>query len=219
MSRTKKTKKTSRQNAYIGKAGQLAVMSELALLGYNVALPEIDKGDDIFVVDDDTGKLWRLQVKGAKEQSRAGDYQVIIDEDQIQREPKGDGPDRTFVFALRREEAKLNFLRFVIMSRKILKDYIERRAAEQAHNGKIGSVKMDKGKLRRTLSITMSKRKKTLGQFFCSYVCCEAHMEAWGEWPYIDHEAIAASETAAKKGVNAELSPHSNSASLAESVV
>jgi hypothetical protein len=48
---------------YIGKAGHLAVMSELTLRGYNVAMPEIDKGDDVFAVKDATGAMWRLQVK------------------------------------------------------------------------------------------------------------------------------------------------------------
>jgi hypothetical protein len=39
---------------YIGKAGHLAFMGELCLRGYNVAMPEIDKGDDIFIVNDAT---------------------------------------------------------------------------------------------------------------------------------------------------------------------
>jgi hypothetical protein len=41
----------------MGKAGQLAVMAEFALRGYNVAMPEIDIGDDIFAVNDDNGNL------------------------------------------------------------------------------------------------------------------------------------------------------------------
>jgi len=44
-------------------AGHLAVMSELALRGYNVAIPQIDVGDDVFVVNDETGVMSRLQVK------------------------------------------------------------------------------------------------------------------------------------------------------------
>jgi hypothetical protein len=50
---------------YIGKAGQFAVMAELAFRGYNVAIPEIDKGDDVFVLNDTTGNLTRIQVKTA----------------------------------------------------------------------------------------------------------------------------------------------------------
>ena len=37
-------------SCYVGKAGHLAVMGELALRGYNVAMPEMDIGDDLFVV-------------------------------------------------------------------------------------------------------------------------------------------------------------------------
>jgi hypothetical protein len=39
----------------IGKAGHLAAMAELSLGGYNFATPEIDKGDDLFGVNDRSG--------------------------------------------------------------------------------------------------------------------------------------------------------------------
>lgn len=50
---------------YVGKAGQLAVMAQLAWRGYNVSIPEIDVGDDIFALNDSNGKLFRIQVKTA----------------------------------------------------------------------------------------------------------------------------------------------------------
>jgi hypothetical protein len=50
-------------SSYVGKAGQLAVMAELALRGYNVAIPEIDIGDDVFVLNDRTKEAARIQVK------------------------------------------------------------------------------------------------------------------------------------------------------------
>jgi hypothetical protein len=192
----KRKKPTSRQNAYIGKAGQLAVMAELALLGYNVALPEIDKGDDIFVVNDNTGELWRLQVKGATPQSREGQYQVIIDERQITTKPAGN-PDLCFVFALRRREEKR--WRFVIMPRERLKKYIDDRAASGKYEGKFGMLKKERRKDRRTLSITFSSRKKTSGQVFCSYEPWETHMETWDAWPYLDHEVLAAAKSVDEK--------------------
>lgn len=40
-------------------------MSEFLVLGWNVAIPEVDIGDDIFVVQDDNGTLRRVQVKTA----------------------------------------------------------------------------------------------------------------------------------------------------------
>ena len=48
---------------YLGKAGHLTLMSEFLLRGWNVAIPEIDIGDDIFVVQDESGTLRRVQVK------------------------------------------------------------------------------------------------------------------------------------------------------------
>lgn len=47
----------SRRDLYVGRAGQLAVMAELLLRGYNVAIPEVDVGDDVFVVRDRDGDL------------------------------------------------------------------------------------------------------------------------------------------------------------------
>ena len=38
-------------------------MSEFLTRGWNVAIPEVDIGDDIFVVQDDNGTLRRVQVK------------------------------------------------------------------------------------------------------------------------------------------------------------
>lgn len=54
---------TKKYNHYLGKAGHLAVMSEFLVRGWNVAIPEVDVGDDIFVVKDDSGTLRRVQVK------------------------------------------------------------------------------------------------------------------------------------------------------------
>lgn len=54
---------TKKFNQYLGKAGHLYVMSEFLMLGWNVAIPEVDIGDDIFVVQDDNGTLRRVQVK------------------------------------------------------------------------------------------------------------------------------------------------------------
>jgi hypothetical protein len=48
---------------YLGKAGHLTIMAEFLTRGWNVATPEVDIGDDIFVVQDDNGILRRVQVK------------------------------------------------------------------------------------------------------------------------------------------------------------
>jgi hypothetical protein len=85
---------------FVGKAGHLAVMAEFLLRGYNVAMPEVDVGDDIFVVNDWVEKLWRIQVKTAIGVRRgygcSGQYQVPLTQLQdIGRTPL------FYIFALR----------------------------------------------------------------------------------------------------------------------
>ena len=65
---------TKKFNQYLGKAGHLAVMSEFLILGWNVAIPEVDIGDDIFVVQDDNGTLRRVQVKTATATNRLSGF-------------------------------------------------------------------------------------------------------------------------------------------------
>lgn len=73
---------TKKFNQYLGKAGHLAIMSEFLMLGWNVAIPEVDIGDDIFVVQDDNGTLRRVQVKTSNTTSRkesfSGQFSVSV---------------------------------------------------------------------------------------------------------------------------------------------
>jgi hypothetical protein len=66
---------------YLGKAGHLAVMSEFLIRGWNVAIPEVDIGDDIFVVQDDNGTLRRVQVKTSaattRQNSQSGQFKKV----------------------------------------------------------------------------------------------------------------------------------------------
>jgi hypothetical protein len=65
---------TKKFNQYLGKAGHLTVMSKFLMLGWNVAIPEVDIGDDIFVVQDDNGTLRRVQVKTSISTTRKSGY-------------------------------------------------------------------------------------------------------------------------------------------------
>ena len=53
------------QALYTGMSGQFAAMSEFLWRGYNVAIPAVDVGEDIFVVEAGQGVLRRVQVKTA----------------------------------------------------------------------------------------------------------------------------------------------------------
>lgn len=88
------------KNLYVGRAGQMAVMAELLWRGWNVALPEVDVGDDVLVVKDDSGDLWRIQVKTATAQPQQGGYsaQFRISLRQLRTSRT---PDLVYVFAMR----------------------------------------------------------------------------------------------------------------------
>ena len=55
-----------RFNLYLGKAGQLSTMASFLIRGWNVATPEVDIGDDLFVIEDKKGIFFRVQVKTAQ---------------------------------------------------------------------------------------------------------------------------------------------------------
>ena len=56
---------SKKEGLYLGRAGQLAVMSEFIVRGYNGAVPEVDVGEDVFVLEDKDAKVSRVQVKAA----------------------------------------------------------------------------------------------------------------------------------------------------------
>ncbi len=57
------------KKTHFGRAGEYFAMSELLLRGWNVAVPVVDVGDDVFVIDDNDRTTWRLQVKSAEGES------------------------------------------------------------------------------------------------------------------------------------------------------
>ena len=73
---------TKKFNHYIGKAGHLVIMSEFLIRGWNVAMPEVDIGDDIFVVEDENGEMKRVQVKTssikARKKTYSAQYQIPV---------------------------------------------------------------------------------------------------------------------------------------------
>ena len=62
------------KSLYLGKAGERYVMSEFLARGWNVAMPDVDIGDDIFVVGDNLGIFQRIQVKTAQATIRETGY-------------------------------------------------------------------------------------------------------------------------------------------------
>jgi hypothetical protein len=111
-------------------------MSELLFLGYNVAVPEVDVGDDIFVVDDSNGNLSRVQVKTAEKitKTRYGRVaQYNLSSEQLKLEKN---TELYYVF-VRRLQASWEF---VVLSRPDLLDLRER--FEKAEKKKARTTEM-----------------------------------------------------------------------------
>lgn len=87
-------------NLYTGRAGHLAVMAELMLRGWNTAIPEVDVGDDIFVVHDSQGDLRRVQVKTAlairRQYGHSAQFNLSLPQLQTSMTP-----EVTYIFAVR----------------------------------------------------------------------------------------------------------------------
>lgn len=75
-------------------------MAELLVRGWNTAIPEVDVGDDIFVVRDSDGNLRRVQVKTAVAKPLKSGYSAQFNISRSQLETLIT-PDIIFVFAVR----------------------------------------------------------------------------------------------------------------------
>jgi len=102
-------KKKPAQNLYTGRSGQHAAMSEFLIRGYNVAIPEVDVGEDVFVVRDRDDAVTRVQVKSANARPTQDGYyaQFKIPLEQLE-EP--DDPPLVYVFPVRHDRRWADFI-------------------------------------------------------------------------------------------------------------
>lgn len=156
-------------NLYVGRSGQLAAMAEFLIRGYNAAMPEVDRGDDIFVVEDRSGELSRIQVKAANVRTRADGRRLAqfkLGSKQLETPVK---PDLFYVFAMRHEG---RWEDFVVMVREQL---FELHLAYQA------GLPLDKG---RNLLFTFQLSPDDIR---CGEQSLQAYRNDWSHWPPIAH--------------------------------
>jgi hypothetical protein len=159
--------KTNKHNLYTGRSGQLAVMAVLLQRGYNVAIPEVDVGDDIFVVRDADGKLTRVQVKASMARGRtrySGNFHIPL----AQLREAHD-PDLVFVFAIHYEGYWREFV--VIESRELYGLRVS-----------LGIGRLDQGGTRLSLRLSFGPTDVT-----CGGVNLQPYRNNWDRWPPIDH--------------------------------
>lgn len=155
---------SKRANLYTGKAGQMAAMSEFLIRGWNVGIPEVDVGDDIFVVRDSDGDFHRVQVKTANATGKrklAAMYSFPLPQ---LRTPSQ--PELTYVMAVRYLEMWTDF---IVMARRDL---------WTLHRDGMGSVSNDRIVLR--LSLTDKGIR-------CGDVDLSAYRNNWERFPVIEH--------------------------------
>lgn len=147
---------------YIGKAGHLALMGEICFRGYNVAMPEIDKGDDIFVVNDLTGSMWRIQVKtsAGTAQGNSRRYQFRVREDQI---TTPQSPELHYVFVMRKDKR----WQFLVLDRAVLRNYVRTQ-----------NIGTPSGAYRQFVFTFHND-----GRCICSRVDLRVHIGDWATWP------------------------------------
>jgi hypothetical protein len=158
----------SRNKLYVGKAGQYIAMSEFLMRGWNVAIPEVDIGDDIFVVRDETGTFVRVQVKtsNATEKRKSFGAQYKLSYKQLEQTFF---PDLIYFFVIRYNKG-LN--KFILIKRAELLTMVQL--------DQIGSRFKDSIQL--YLSIQKGDSKVT-----CSSIDFTKYVNDFQSFPIIDH--------------------------------
>jgi hypothetical protein len=157
---------STRQNLYVGRSGQMAVMAEFLWRGWNTALPEVDLGDDVFVVKDDSGDLSRVQVKTATARVQKNGYSAkfMVALSQL-RTPRT--PDLVYVFAVR---GAAGWEPFVVIGRDALLAEHELRGVGSLSRGSV------------LFRFVVSAARLT-----CSGRDLTVYRDDWSRWPILIH--------------------------------
>ena len=145
----------------------MAAMAEFLVRGYNVAIPEVDVGDAIFVVKDSDGEYSRVQVKTALANKTREGYSARYSIKFVQLEIQS-VPETWYVFANRLCE---KWQSFVIISRQELYDFHDLYS--------IGSLSK-----RGLLSLYFSYSDNSV---ICSGHDHSPYLDNWTDWSPITH--------------------------------
>jgi hypothetical protein len=153
------------QTLYTGRSGHLAVVAQFLHRGYNAAIPEVDRGEDIFVIEDESGKLSRIQVKAANGHGVGRHYALYAVP--LKQLEKKHTPELHYVFAIHYDGAWKDFL---VIPRKDLFVLSRKRGMGRAHGENL------------YLRISFSAN-----DVLCSKYSLQAYRNNWDPWPIIRH--------------------------------
>ena len=156
-------------NQHVGSAGQLALMAEFAYRGYNVSIPEIDQGDDAWVMNHQSGHAWRFQVKTSKPypQKKSTRFQFNIRQSQITTALQ---PDVVFALVMRVDKE----WKYLIIHRPVLQNYLAgRQLGKQSGTNYV-------------VSVTYYHQGPKAGQTWGTKALnLTHHLSDWSTWPEI----------------------------------
>lgn len=141
-------------------------MSEFLVLGWNVAIPEVDTGDDIFVVEDEKGTLRRVQVKTSEATIREDGFSAQFQVPLAQLQTIGNILVH-YVFIVRYNKA---WYAPVIIRQDYLLDYFENKNMGSKYNDHIN------------LYFSYSKNK-----VICSKLDLTMYIADYTDFPKIEH--------------------------------
>lgn len=127
-----------KERSHFGMGGHFAAMSEFLLRGWNVAIPFVDVGDDVLVVEDEEATVHRVQVKtadGAEER----DYEGVLWRKMVRytlsraQLAKDKQVELFFMFVVRWDDR----WRFILLRRDVLQD-IRKNFEKADRAGKAG---------------------------------------------------------------------------------
>jgi hypothetical protein len=101
---------TRNRSAFFGRSGHLAVMSEFLHRRINVAIPEVDVGDDVFVVKGSDDTVTRVQVKSATAKAQANSHFALFNVPLAQLSVVGDTPVLVYIFVARFQNRWSDFI-------------------------------------------------------------------------------------------------------------
>lgn len=159
---------SKKQNLYLGQAGQAFAMSEFLKRGYNVAIPQVDVGDDIFVLEDEAGLFQRIQVKTSKATKRNSGFSVQFNLSFAQLE-KVATPELFYIFIT---DLDMSWQPTLIISRQTLFDYFS--------DYQIGSKSKDR-------ILLYFSYKNDAQKVTCSNIDFTPFLENWEDFPMIFH--------------------------------
>lgn len=162
----KKGTKLGRKHLYDGAGGHYSVMSELLCRGWNVAVPTVDVGDDVFVIKDKARQFLPVQVKTANGKSNTKGYSTLY-KLRVSQLTVSTTPDLVYVFAAR---VNNRWGGFVTIGRYDLEVLYS--------NGKFGTLNKKGDYLHLTFSYVNGTVK-------CSGIDLTKYLDTWSQFPVI----------------------------------